>query len=152
MPSFTRQLQTIVIQYRQAGNSWPATSRAIAAWAIANGHWQARSSDLISQCADQISRALREEYITDPQGRRVRTKHPARVEQEGEQLVLWDDIRTASRSHMNIAFHQRRQQIVGDCNQLKSDVDSFNENRAPLDPIQMRFDFTIDLQELASAY
>ncbi|NQW24688.1 MAG: hypothetical protein HQ475_14760 [SAR202 cluster bacterium] len=152
MLSFTRQLQSIVILYRSDGKSWPATSRELAAWAIANGHWQARRSDLISQCADQISRALREEYITDPQGRRVRTKHPARIEKEGEQLVLWDDIRTASRGHMSIAFQQRRQQIVGDCNQLKSDVDSFNDNRNSLDPIQMRFDFTMDLQELAAAY
>jgi hypothetical protein len=48
---------------------------------------------------------------------------------------------------MEIAFQQRRQQIVGDCNQLKIDVDSYNENRKPTRPIQMVFDFTPDLKE-----
>ena len=147
MASFVGQLQRIVHNYREAGQAWPATSRTIASWAISQGLWKPQRAALISQCAEQISRALREEYITDPQGRRVRTKHSARVKGDGEQLVLWDDIRTASRRHMRIAFQQRRQQIVGDCHQLKMDMDSFNENRTPLDPIQIRFDFTKDLEE-----
>jgi hypothetical protein len=91
---------------------------------------------------------MREEYITDPQGRKVRAKHAARIDQEGEQLVLWADIRTASRSYMETAFKQRRNQIVSDCYQLKTDVDSFNENRSADRPIQMVFDFTYDLEEL----
>ncbi len=37
------------------------------------------------------------------------------VQQGSEQLVLWDDIRTASHNHMQRAFQQRRQQILGDC-------------------------------------
>ena len=148
MPSFNGQLQRIVTQYRDEGHPWPATSRAIAAWAISNGLWHPQRTALLSQCADQISRALREEYITDPQGRRVRTKHPAKTEGDGTQLILWDDIRTASRTHMRVAFQNRRRQIVGDCHQLKQDADSFNENRSPLDPIQMNFNFTRDLEEL----
>ena len=42
-------------------------------------------------------------------------------------------------------------QIVGDCRQLKMDVDSYNDNRLPVQPIQMIFDFTYDLEELALA-
>ena len=49
---------------------------------------------------------------------------------------------------MATAFQQRRQQILGDCRQLKIDVDSYNENRWPDEPIQMIFDFTLDLAEL----
>lgn len=98
----------------------------------------------INICAEQLARAMREEYIVDPQGRRVRAKHAARI----KQAVLWDDIRTASREHMQIALQQRRQQIVGDCHQLKLDVESYNENRNYDTPIQMVFDFTIDLIEM----
>ena len=29
--------------------------------------------------------------------------------------MLWADVRTAPKRHMEIAFQQRRQQIVGDC-------------------------------------
>jgi hypothetical protein len=91
---------------------------------------------------------MREEYIVDPQGRTVRAKHAARLIKDGEQLALWADIRTADRRHMEIAFQQRRQQIVGDCRQLKTDADSYNDNANPGKPIQMVFDFTQDLAEL----
>ena len=49
---------------------------------------------------------------------------------------------------MRIAFQSRRRQIVGDCHQLKIDVDSFNDNRSSLEPIQMNFNFIRDLEEL----
>ena len=148
MASFIEQLQRIVRLYREDEQPWPARSRAIAAWAISQNLWKPQPGALVSQCASQLSRALREEYITDSQGRRVRTKHSARVEKNGELIVLWDDIRTASRSHMRIAFQQRRQQIVGDCHQLMMDMDSFNQNQNPSHPIQLSFDFTRDLEEL----
>ena len=148
MASYVEQLQRIVRYYREDEQPWPASSRAIAAWAISHNLWKPQPGALVSQCAAQLSRALREEYITDSQGRRVRTKHSARIEWDGEQLVLWDDIRTASRDHMQIAFQQRRQQIVGDCHQLRMDLDSFNQNFNSLRPIQLSFDFTRDLEEL----
>ncbi len=67
------------------------------------------------------------------------------------QSTLLGDIRSAPRQHMRVAFQQRRQQVVGDCRQLKADVDSFNENRSADAPIQMIFDFTLDLEELEAA-
>lgn len=94
---------------------------------------------------------MREEYMTDTKGRRVRLKHSATVQHNGEQMVLWDDIRTAPRRHMQLAFQQRRQQIVGDCRQLKIDVDSYNESCKDVPAIQMVFDFTMDLAELEAA-
>ena len=152
MVGYTVQLQRIVRAYRTAGNPWPTTARGIAAWAIGNDLWQPQRSALIGQCTEEISRAMREEYFTDPQGRRVRAKHSARMSgQDGEQGRFWDDIRTAPREHMRIAFQQRRRQIVGNCHQLKTDMDSFNENNTPLDPIQMKRDFTKDLEELEAA-
>ena len=70
---------------------------------------------------------------------------------EGEQGALWDDIRTASHEHLKIAFQQRRQGIVGDCHRLSVDVGSYNDNRAPEQPIQMSWDFTNDLAEMEMA-
>ena len=67
---------------------------------------------------------------------------------EGEQGVLWDDIRTASHEHMKVAFQQSRQGIVGDCHRLKVDVDSYNDNRSPVEPIQLSLDFTYDVLEM----
>lgn len=146
--TYSEQLQHIVNEYISAGEDWPATTHQIAAWAIKNHLWEAQGATVLDLCAEQLARAMREEYIHDPQGRVVRAKHAARV--AGEQTVLWDDIRTASREHMVIALQQRRQQIVGDCRQLKADADSYNENNNPGKPIQMVFNFTEDLVELES--
>lgn len=103
---------------------------------------------MLKKCAEELSDAMREEYATDPQGRRVRVKHVARYGEGQAQIPLWADIRTATRAHMEIAFQQRRQQILGDCRQLKTDVDSYNENYSSGEPIQMVFNFTDDLAEL----
>lgn len=146
--SYNDQLRRIVDQYVEEGEEWPAQARAIAAWAIRRGLWNAQPTDLVDQCAEQLARAMREEYYIDPQGRSVRTKHAVRKHGGQQNLTLWGDIRTSPRDYMHTAFQQRRQQIVGDCRQLKSDVDSFNENQAPREPIQMIFDFTNDLAEL----
>jgi hypothetical protein len=56
-------------------------------------------------------------------------------------------MRIATRDQIETAFQQGRQQIVGDCHELKNDVDSYNENINPSDPIQIIFDFRDDLAE-----
>jgi hypothetical protein len=147
-PKYNEQLQRIVAKYREAGEPWPATARQIAGWGISRGLWAPHRDSVVKQFAEQLARAMREEYIVDSQGRTVRAKHAARITENGEQLVLWADIRSAPLEHMEIAFQQRRHQIVGDCRQLKIDVDSYNENTNATRPIQMVFDFTDDLLEL----
>jgi hypothetical protein len=48
---------------------------------------------------------------------------------------------------MERSFQQRRQGIVGDCRQLKSDVDSYNHNHNTGEDIQLVLDFTADMEE-----
>ena len=146
--TYNQQMRRLFDDYQQDGGTWPTDLQTVAAWAVRNRLWQPQQSAVISQCADHLARALREEYITDRQGRRVRAKHPAPTYRNGKQLMLWDDIRTASRDHMRAAFQTRRRQIVGDCHQLKTDVDSYNDNYNSGQQIPMIFDFTQDLQEL----
>lgn len=150
MTAYNRQLQRIVNDYIEAGQTWPASSREIAAWAIRNGKWQPQPSTIIDQCASRLARAMREEYLVDPQGRTIRAKHAARMERNGEQIPLWADIRDPdlSREHMQIAFQQRRQQVLGDCRQLKTDLDSYNENKNSGEQLEIIFDFTPDLAEI----
>ena len=145
--TYVEAMQDIVQQYIDAGQKWPATRTEIAVWAINGRRWEPKRSDVVDQCARDIARAMREEYIRDPQGRLVRAKHARWLVQNGEQKVLWDDIRTAPRDHMEVALQQRRLQIVGDCKQLKTDMDSYNQNSCPHERIQMVFDFTDDLAD-----
>ena len=89
---------------------------------------------------------MREEYITDPQGRRVRKKHAIR---NNKQLAFWVDIEDPETTTEQIeeALQARRAMVFTDCRQLKNDMDSYNENWNREDPIQMSFDFTEDLAE-----
>ena len=147
--SLIEQNQNIISKYRKSGQSWPATALEIARWAINKRLWDIHPSKLVRQCADQLAQAMREEFITDPQGRRVRAKHAAPYTEQGKLALKWDDMRTASYDHMEMAFAHRRQQIVGDCRQLKTDIDSYNENyNKSKRPVQGYFDFTDDLAEL----
>jgi hypothetical protein len=134
--------------YDEASMPVPATARDVATWAIAEGHWQPRDADIISQCAEDLARALRDEYRTDAFGRRYRTKHAVRITRGGIQYSLWADIDSAPRPHMERAFAQRRQQIVGDCHQLRVDVDVYNDRHTEDAPIQLVLDFTRDVEEL----
>lgn len=151
MATLKEQMQDITNRYMRSGEPWPATTEQIARWVISQKLWSPQPSSLIKQCAEQLAEAMRAEYFTDPQGRRVRAKHAARMSQGGEQITLWADIRTAPRRHMEIALQQRRQQILGDCHQLKIDVDSYNQNDNPGPQIEMVFDFTTDLAEYDAA-
>jgi hypothetical protein len=78
MKTKTEFLQGIVEDYRASGEPWPATSKAIAVWAIRARRWEPPTKNVVSQCAAEISAAMRQEFFTDPQGRRVRAKHPYR--------------------------------------------------------------------------
>jgi hypothetical protein len=92
---------------------------------------------------------MREEFITDNQGRRVRAKHVALMPgPDGEQTYLWDDIRTMSREHMQVSAQTERQQIANWCYRPKVDVDSFNENRNTGAAIQLKLNFESDVQEM----
>jgi hypothetical protein len=142
-----KQMQETIEQYRKSGRPWPATTHQIAKWAMENGRWEISPSSALNQCAAQVAEALRQDIRNDPQGRTTRAKHAARILRDGEPCVLWDDMETASRAFMQMSFAQRRRQIVGDCVHLKTDVDSYNENNNPGAPIQIPFDFTLDIQE-----
>ncbi|AMN48084.1 hypothetical protein ACG33_13430 [Steroidobacter denitrificans] len=145
--TYREQLQQFFARYsRETGRTGPIDPHDVAGWAITNRLWEPRPRDVINQLADDISKALREEYRTDEHGRRYRAKHA--VNGGPQQGTLWADIDTAPHAHMERAFAQRRQQVVGDCLQLKTDVDVYNDKRSDEEPINMVLDFTNDVAEL----
>lgn len=148
MANYTEQLQQIWKLYEAADRPLPATAKEVAAWAIDTGLWQPRPADIIGRCAEDLARAAREEYRTDAKGRRYRAKHPAKVVKDGQLRFEWADIDTAPRDHMQRAFALRRKAIVGDCHQIKVDIDHYNDARPDEPPIQLILDFTDDVAEL----
>ncbi|WP_394809624.1 hypothetical protein [Nitrosomonas sp.] len=49
---------------------------------------------------------------------------------------------------MEKAFAQRRRQVIGDCYQLKTDVDCYNNAHSSELPINLVLDFTMDVKEI----
>lgn len=78
----------------------------------------------------------------------MRKYYAARIRENGQLTMKWDDW-NAKRSFMEIAAANRRNQILGQCLQLKNDMDSYSERHCPDEPIQMDFDFGVDLEELS---
>ena len=145
-----QQRQDLVAEYRLATKNRPYSALGVVDWGIKRRLLNPRPVDPRHMLAEEISVAMHEDYITDPQGRRVRAKHAARYEIDGKQQTLWADIRDknpGTRRHMQMAFQNRRQQIVGECVQLKLDIDSYNQNWNAGAAIQSCFDFTDDLAD-----
>jgi hypothetical protein len=148
MTKFDDQLVQIAEDYRAAGQAWPATREQIAEWAVANDRYQLTRGMAVKQCAERISRALGLRHVKDKKGRSVRKYYAARIREDGQLVMKWDDW-NAERPFMEMAAANRRNQILGQCWQLKNDMDSYSDRRCPETPIQMDFNFNIDLEELS---
>jgi hypothetical protein len=152
MATYSQQMQGLFARYKAEIAAEPADLREVGAWAIREGLWHPKPSDLQERFAREMADALREEYRTDSAGRRYRAKHAVRATNfDGKQMSLWDDIDTAPRPHMEKAFAQRRRQIVSDSHQLRLDVDHFNSANPVEEPIQLILDFTDDVHEMLVA-
>jgi hypothetical protein len=126
----------------------PADPSDVYRWARMNRRWDPPARSLVKQFKDELQRAARLDSYTDPQGRHVRKKHAIVIKDGEVQRSLWADIETATPEHMRLSFQQRRRSCFGDVKQLKTDIDSFNENNNTGPQIQMSFDFDQDLREM----
>lgn len=147
--SFQKRMQSFVHEYMQEHGVTTVELEEVAEWAVKTGRYQRQPLSIVKQCKRELSQALRVEYFTDPQGREVRKMHPVRIKDaDGEQMVLWADIEGASPNHMRVSFQQRRQGILSDCGQHKTDVASYNDNNRFKASLMFDYDFSADLQEL----
>ena len=146
MANLNDQLLDIVEDYRAAGNPWPASKIEIGEWAVANERYQLTRGLAVNQAAERIGRAMGLDHVRDKNGRSVRKYYAARLPENGQLVMKWDDW-NADRSFMEVSSANRRNQILGECRQLKNDVDSYNDRRCRERPIQIDFNFNIDLEE-----
>jgi len=147
MATYNEQLQRVWHQYTDEHGGTPATLREAVAWGVEQRLIEPPEIDPLDKVISDMGRALREEYRTDEHGRRYRVNHAARITKDGVQFVLWAEMATAPRDHMLKAFAGRRNQIVGECIQLKRDVNVYNGMHSHTEPIQMPLDFTPDVEE-----
>jgi len=135
-------------QYATDHDHLPTSTRQAYEWAVERGILDLPRVDPLDVGADQMAQALRAEIQTDEHGRRYRVNHAVRATRSGVQYTFWGELGYAPHEHMEKAFAQRREQIVGDCLQLKTDVDVYNDmNRGKQVEIQLVLDFTEDVTE-----
>lgn len=144
--------RALVAEYLDTGGKQPVDPVLVAEWAIQKGKLDPPRVDPKRVLAKEISRALRQELHKDAKNRLVRTNHAIRRTQVSDdgakvQHYLWSSMEKASQEHMEEAFGDRRHQILGDCKQLKTDTDSFNDFHAKR-PVPFSANFTEDLEEL----
>lgn len=138
--TYTEQIRAIIAGY-QATYGEVFQTRDVALWAIRKRLWQEHPDAPVQRCAQAIARTLREERLTCG----ARAKHAVSVFENGVQLTLWADIRTAPRKHLETAFRQRRAQILADCRQLYADLHRYNTSFNPGPAIQLSFDFEAEI-------
>ena len=147
MANYNEQMQRIWHRYKAEYGVEPSTSREAVAWGVSQGMVELPKVDPLDKLAADMSKALREEYAIDKDGRRFRVNHAVRVSKGGVQYTFWAIMKDAPREHMQKAFIQRREQIVGDCVQLNTDVEAYNGFNEDQQPLQMMFDFRDDIEE-----
>jgi hypothetical protein len=148
MPTKNEKLQAIWHRYEAGRNHKPSSAREAIEWAVEEGLLQLPKIDPYDVLASQMATALREEFQTDHKGRRYRVNHAVRVTKGGVQHTFWAIMKHAPHDHMERAYGQRREQIVGDVVQLKIDVDAYNDMHKGKRPeIQLYLDFTEDVAE-----
>lgn len=147
MANYNEQMQSIWHKYEAENGAIPATAREAVAWGVSKGMIDLPEVDPLDKLASDMSKALREEYAIDKDGRKFRVNHAVRVSKGGVQYTFWAMMKDAPREHMQKAFIQRRGQIVGDCVQLNTDVEAYNGFNDDQQPIQMLFDFRDDIEE-----
>lgn len=151
MRTKTDQLQRAWRLFEARSGHLPASAREATVWAVQEGLIDLPDVDPYDVLADEMARALREEYATDSRGRRYRVNHAVRITRRGVQYTMWAIMQAAPREHMHKAFFQRREQVVGDLVQLATDVDVYNDMHRDAEPIQLVLDFKADVDERRAA-
>jgi hypothetical protein len=128
---------------------------AVAHWAFTTGRWQRPPVDPESALRRELARAMRSDYVVDPQGREVRNYHPV-LHYEGERAVsIWQEIGTARPEHMRVSLQQRRNGILSRVLQHSLDFKSYVENNpygAVLPPCSYNFDPDVEESGFPDTY
>lgn len=151
MSAYANQVKAYLERYElEVGGDGILDPHQVAEWAYRNGLHKPSVRTIVDAIAADIAQVFREEYRTDESGQRYRAKHAVRSKQAGKSMSLWADMDDdrAPREHFVRSFSQRRQQIVGDCFQLKTDADVYNAKDPLQTPIQVPLDFSYDVEEL----
>jgi hypothetical protein len=145
--SYNRRLLELIDRYiKESGEDNP-DYHYVAAWAHRKGLLAPRQRDVVRQIAQDLARASNQDYITNEKGEPVRHRLSYKETRGDKQLRFWFKMEGGTPEKMRLNASDRRNGAVMDVLQIVRDLNYFNENYNPGDPIQMDFDFTKDIAD-----
>ncbi len=156
MNNYNRRIQEYIEEYRRTVKDGRLTAREIAVWLLRTRKCKPSIGQAVAVLSKDVAQALRTQYTTDPDGRRVRRKYAVRYKEtlaDGgkRQMTFWYDRDIAPPQFMYESFQQMRAGLANGCWQLKKNVDSYNKFLNKTAPIQVVFDFREDNAEREAA-
>lgn len=97
-------------------------------WADENSRYDRKPISKKAQFKAEMRRALQQQTHIDPQGRKVRTRKPVKLDFIGEQLTLWIDVRTAKPAIAEKAFQRDYEGIKNDVKRQSVEMQSYDDN------------------------
>ena len=148
----SRRLWFVAEEYMRAQNITDISQvdwDDFAKWAHANDKYRVVLPDPVQLIRRSVSRALRDSLELDKQERLIRRFHHVLIEDPitHEKIDRWVDITTAPPKQMKLSLTVRREAAFADVFQLKTDLDSYNDNNSFGAKLEMDFNYNLDLQE-----
>lgn len=122
---------------------------SVANWALEEGKYNLKPVSPQKILRRMMAQALRDDYMTDPQGREVRKYHfVIQQEPSGKKTSKAYDIYNAPPDHMRLSLSLRRRSALNDVVQLDLDLQSYNENNKFGEVIpSFDYNFNKDMEE-----
>lgn len=127
--SKTEYFQDAARKYMELYNVSEFDPDDVAEWMVNTKQYEERPHSVVRRCKQELTKALRSQRITDPQGRDVRAMLCARRKnQQGELWSIWSPIYQAKPDHARRALQQWRRSIRGEVLLHERTTQSYNEN------------------------
>jgi hypothetical protein len=157
----SRKMVYLLEVYKRAfpNEPLPIDPARIALWAYDQGLWRPTETDPREVLRRKLVRALKYQYITDPQGREVHANYSAI-----EEVMTSDGPKRRSKFYTIFqappeiarqALALDRKQALITVQQMKLDFDSYNDNNefgATLEPLDVNFQKDLDEMSLPDEY
>jgi hypothetical protein len=100
----------------------------VAKWMVDTGRYDPRPLSIVKRCKQELVRALKDERITDPEGREVRANHCIRWREGDTLFSRWVGIYEAKPGRMRTSLAQRLRQMEAQVHQHHTDWSSYNDH------------------------
>jgi hypothetical protein len=146
--AYTKRVLALIDEYEATTGDKSGDLIKTAAWLLNNGKFDPPAPDPVKAIAKRLASASRQDYIADENGEPVRRRHVYSHKVSGQRCFEWFKIEEATPDKMRMSVQHRRTGTLLDILQLVRDVDYYNKNFNPGDPIPVDPNFDPDIVEL----